>query len=89
MLLDRAPFLFAVLLRKAGVAPQLLSLLSEPARASVRNLGILARRQRPAHTNAFLAALKEIADGAEQEAGKHRASISSIHLLGFCEWYAS
>lgn len=63
----RAPFLFAVLLRKAGVAPKLLGLIAEPARASVQSLGIIARRQRPDHINAFLAALKEIADRAQAD----------------------
>ena len=49
---------------------ELLGLLAEPACSCVQNLGILARHQRPAHINAFLAALKEIADGAQQEAGE-------------------
>ena len=69
--LGRTPFLFAVLLRKTGVAPQLLSLLVEPARSSVQNLSIMARHKRPEHINAFLAALKEIASAAQMDAGLH------------------
>ncbi|KAK9820989.1 hypothetical protein WJX81_002818 [Elliptochloris bilobata] len=64
----RAPFLFAALLRRAGVAPALLPLLAEPARAAVRGLAITARRKRPAHTAAFLASLREICAGAGADA---------------------
>lgn len=66
----RAPFLLAVLLRRADIAPELLSLLAEPAQSAVRSLGIMARNMRPAHVNAFLAALKEITVSAQAEAGK-------------------
>ncbi|CAL8470133.1 g9675 [Coccomyxa elongata] len=64
----RAPHLFAGLLRCAGVAPALLPLLAEPARAAVAGLAITARRKRPAHTAAFLAALREICAGAHSDA---------------------
>ncbi len=64
----RAPHLFAGLLRCAGVAPALLPLLAEPARAAVAGLAITARRKRPAHNAAFLAALREICTGARSDA---------------------
>ncbi len=64
----RAPALFAALLRGAGVAPALLPLLAEPARVAVRGLAITARRKRPAHTAAFLAALREVCAGAGTDA---------------------
>ncbi|KAK9808680.1 hypothetical protein WJX72_001826 [[Myrmecia] bisecta] len=64
----RAPHLFAALLRKAGVAPSLLPLLAEPARAAFQGLSILARRKRPRHTAAFLQALVEIVSGAAADA---------------------
>ena len=66
--MPRAPFLFAALLRRAGVAPALLPLLAEPARAAVRGLAITARWKRPAHTAAFLASLREICAGAAGDA---------------------
>ena len=74
----RAPFLFAVLLRKSGVAPGLLPLLAEPARAAVHGLAITARRRRPTHIAAFLAALKEIVSGAKLEAGESKHPGSSL-----------
>ena len=46
----RAPALFAALLRRAGVAPALLPLLAEPARAAIQGLSILARRRHPEQT---------------------------------------
>ena len=64
----RAPALFAALLHRAGVAPALLPLLAEPARAAIQGLGILGRRGHPGHTAAFLASLKEICDGASSDA---------------------
>ncbi|GAB4823772.1 hypothetical protein N2152v2_010818 [Parachlorella kessleri] len=60
----RAPQLLAVLMHKAGVAPELLPLLAEPARAAVQGVSILARRKRPEHVLAFLLALREIMQGA-------------------------
>ena len=60
--------LFAALLRRAGVAPTLLPLLAEPARAAVQGLGILARRRHPGHTAAFLASLREICAGTSCDA---------------------
>ena len=68
MLCCRAPALFAVLLRRAGVAPALLPLLAEPTRAAIQGLGILARRRHPEQTAAFLASLKEICAGARTDA---------------------
>ena len=64
----RAPALFAALLRRAGVAPALLPLLAEPARAAVQGLGILARRRHPGHTAAFLTSLREICAGTSCDA---------------------
>ena len=64
----RAPALFAAMLRRAGVAPALLPLLAEPARATIQGLGILGRRGHPEHTAAFLASLKEICAGASSDA---------------------
>lgn len=54
---DRAPALFAVLLGAAGLGPQLLRLLAEPARAAVKGLSITARRRHPSHSAAFLAGI--------------------------------
>ena len=68
MLCCRAPALFAALLRRAGVAPALLPLLAEPARAAIQGLGILARRRHPEQTAAFLASLKEICAGTRTDA---------------------
>ncbi len=68
LLACRAPHLFAGLLRRAGVAPALLPLLAEPARAAVQGLAVTARRKRPAHIAAFLAALREICSGAASDA---------------------
>lgn len=80
----RAPYLFAGLLRRAGVAPALLPLLAEPARAAVQGLAITARRKRPAHIAAFLAALREICCGARSDAATvSRAAtvaVSTDHL---------
>lgn len=56
------------LLQTAGVAPELLPLLAEPARGAVAGLGILARRQQPQHVLAFLQALLPIAAAAGAEA---------------------
>lgn len=52
--LDRAPQLFAALLRKAGAAPALLPLLAEPAGAAVQGLSIIARHKNPQYMTAFL-----------------------------------
>ncbi|KAK9915923.1 hypothetical protein WJX75_006066 [Coccomyxa subellipsoidea] len=71
----RAPYLFAGLLLRAGVAPALLPLLAEPARAAVQGLAITARRKRPAHIAAFLAALREICCGARSDAATVLAAI--------------
>ena len=68
LLCCRAPALFAALLRRAGVAPALLPLLAEPARAAIQGLGILARRRHPEQTAAFLASLKENCAGARTDA---------------------
>ena len=80
----RAPYLFAGLLLRAGVAPALLPLLAEPARAAVQGLAITARRKRPAHIAAFLAALREIFCGARSDAATvSRAAtvaVSTDHL---------
>ena len=73
----RAPFLFAALLRRAGVAPALLPLLAEPARAAVHGLAITARRKRPAHTAAFLAALREVCASAGGEAAAVAAATAA------------
>ena len=67
-----------MLLRKAGVAPALLPLLAEPARASVRGLAITARRRRPAYICAYLAALKEIAAGCTLDAAAVLADTQQV-----------
>lgn len=51
------------------MAPDLLPLMAEPARAAVRSLGIVARQTQREHIGAFLAALKEIVSAAEVDAG--------------------
>ncbi|CAL5218647.1 g350 [Coccomyxa viridis] len=71
----RAPALFAALLRRAGVAPALLPLLVEPARAAVQGLGILARRRHPGHSAAFLASLREICAGTSCDAQLMRQDV--------------
>ncbi|KAL4440079.1 hypothetical protein ABPG75_003080 [Micractinium tetrahymenae] len=60
----RAPQLFSALLQQAGVAPELLPLLVEPARSAIQGVGILARRQQPQHVLAFLQALSPVAAAA-------------------------
>ena len=78
MLFCRAPALFAALLRRAGVAPALLPLLAEPARAAIQGLSILARRRHPEQTAAFLASLKEICAGARADAELVRRCMSTL-----------
>lgn len=56
----RAPQLFAALLRETGVAPALLLLLAEPARAALSGISILMRRAAPQNCLAFLQALGQV-----------------------------
>ena len=56
----RAPALFATLLGRSGVPAALLPLLSEPARAAVRGLGITNRHRRPQHAASFLRVLIQV-----------------------------
>lgn len=78
----RAPQLFTALLQQAGVAPELLPLLAEPARGAVGGLGILARRQQPQHVLAFLQALLPMAAAAgavaRQALAEMRAAAAAV-----------
>ncbi|CAD7698395.1 unnamed protein product [Ostreobium quekettii] len=63
----RAPFLFAALFKQAGVAPELLPLMAEPARLAFKGLSIMSRHVTPWYTPAFLQAASEIVNAATAE----------------------
>lgn len=75
----RAPQLFAALLSRAGTAPEvLLPMLAEPAQRALRGVSILARSRSPEYVLPFLAALKEVAVGAE---GVGRKALKRVQAL--------
>eukprot|EP00887_Chlorella_sp_A99_P000587 scaffold17.g587.t1 len=63
---------------EAGVAPQLLPLLAEPARSALQGVSILARQQQPQHTLAFLQALGQVAAGAGSVATPALAQVRQL-----------
>jgi len=76
---SRAPQLFAALLSRAGTAPEvLLPMLAEPAQRALRGVSILARSRSPEYVLPFLAALKEVAVGAE---GVGRKALKRVQAL--------
>ncbi|KAG2444915.1 hypothetical protein HXX76_001651 [Chlamydomonas incerta] len=79
----RAPYLLAALLRRAGVAPQLLPIMAEPLQRALQGVSILARHWSPQHTAPYLAALRELAAGAAEEAAAaaadSRAAVAELN----------
>lgn len=65
----RAPYLFAILLRKCGVGPELITILAEPTRQAICGLSIAARQRQPEYVVSFLVTLREIMLGAAEAAG--------------------
>ncbi|KAK9867939.1 hypothetical protein WJX84_006608 [Apatococcus fuscideae] len=76
----RAPHLFAALLRRAGVAADLLPLLAEPAGAALQGLSILARSQRPHLAKPFLQVLQETVDGTKLDADAALGGLQQLAL---------
>lgn len=62
----RAPQLFAAVLQNAGVAPELLPMLAEPAQRALKGLSIVARHKAPGNVVPYIAAMLEIAQGSQR-----------------------
>ncbi|GLC59559.1 hypothetical protein PLESTB_001500300 [Pleodorina starrii] len=81
----RAPQLLAALLRRAGVAPQVLPLMAEPLQRTLQGLSPLARHWAPHYSHSYLAVLRELAAGAAAEAAAagedSRSAVAELNRL--------